>query len=226
MRFPEKLRDAREKAHISQTDLSTQVGVSRRSIFAYENGDSVPRKNILRKLAQALNVTVAYLTDDDSNDPDQGRAREENINMVRERFGSKGAMEAAELLDRNSAFFAGGEMWRHRFFVYVAHQLFLRVGEVCDALYVIGVAGNPLAVTQFGAAQGCLVVTCVNSQIAPLFYEQGSDESFSDIGSRGCYEISVLHIVAISFAARSSSSCVCVAIRLARSRALPLATVG
>ena len=110
MRFPEKLRDAREKAHISQTDLSTQVGVSRRSIFAYENGDSVPRKNILRKLAQALNVTVAYLTDDDSNDPDQGRAREENINMVRERFGSKGAMEAAELLDRNSAFFAGGEI--------------------------------------------------------------------------------------------------------------------
>ena len=110
MRFPEKLRDAREKAHISQTDLSTQVGVSRHSIFAYENGDSVPRKNILRKLAQALNVTVAYLTDDDSNDPDQGRAREENINMVRERFGSKGAMEAAELLDRNSAFFAGGEI--------------------------------------------------------------------------------------------------------------------
>ena len=110
MRFPEKLRDAREKAHISQTDLSTQVGVSRRSIFAYENGDSVPRKNVLRKLAQALNVTVAYLTDDDSNDPDQGRAREENINMVRERFGSKGAMEAAELLDRNSAFFAGGDI--------------------------------------------------------------------------------------------------------------------
>ena len=55
-------------------------------------------------------MTVAYLTDDDSNDPDQGRAREENINMVRERFGSKGAMEAAELLDRNSAFFAGGEI--------------------------------------------------------------------------------------------------------------------
>ena len=33
-----------------------------------------------------------------------------HINMVRERFGSKGAMEAAELLDRNSAFFAGGEI--------------------------------------------------------------------------------------------------------------------
>ena len=61
-------------------------------------------------LFMLLGGTVAYLTDDDSNDPDQGRAREENINMVRERFGSKGAMEAAELLDRNSAFFAGGEI--------------------------------------------------------------------------------------------------------------------
>ena len=108
--FGEKMQAVRLQKKISQTELAEKVGVSRRSIFAYENGDSVPRKNILRKLAQALDVTVAYLTDDDSDDPDQGRAREENINMARERFGSKGAMEAAELLDRNSAFFAGGEI--------------------------------------------------------------------------------------------------------------------
>ena len=30
--------------------------------------------------------------------------------MVREKFGARGAAEAAELLDRNSAFFAGGEV--------------------------------------------------------------------------------------------------------------------
>ena len=109
-KLAEKLRDAREKAHISQTNLSEQVGVSRRSIFAYENGTSIPRKNVLRKLSQALNVTVAYLTDDKSDNPDDGRAREENINIARERFGSKGEREVAELLDRNSAFFAGGEI--------------------------------------------------------------------------------------------------------------------
>ncbi len=109
-KLPEKLREAREAAHISQTSLSAQVGVSRRSIFAYENGNSVPRKNVLRKLAQALNVTAAYLTNDESTDPNDSRVREENINMARDRFGSKGAREAAELLDRNSAFFAGGEI--------------------------------------------------------------------------------------------------------------------
>ena len=109
-KFPEKLRTARTEAGISQTDLSARVGVSRRSIFAYENGNSVPRKNVLRRLAGELGVTVAYLTDDESTDPDEGRVREENINLARDRFGARGAREAADLLDRNSAFFAGGDV--------------------------------------------------------------------------------------------------------------------
>ena len=109
-RFSEKLKEARAEAGISQTDLAERIGVSRRSIFAYENGVSIPRKNVLRKLAKELSVTVAYLTDDESTDPNSGRAREENINLVRDRFGSKGAREAADLLDRNSAFFAGGDV--------------------------------------------------------------------------------------------------------------------
>ena len=55
-------------------------------------------------------MTVAYLTDDESTDPDEGRVREENINLARDRFGARGAREAADLLDRNSAFFAGGDV--------------------------------------------------------------------------------------------------------------------
>ncbi len=109
-RFSEKLREARKEAGISQTDLAERIGVSRRSIFAYENGDSIPRKNVLRKLAKELSVTVTYLTDDESTDPNTGRVREENINLARDRFGAKGAREVADLLDRNSAFFAGGDV--------------------------------------------------------------------------------------------------------------------
>lgn len=109
-RFAEKLRTARTEKHLSQTELSERVGVSRRSIFAYENGASLPRKAMLRKLAAALGVTVQYLTDDAVSDPSEGRAREEQIGAARERFGAKGAREAAELLDRNSAFFAGGDI--------------------------------------------------------------------------------------------------------------------
>lgn len=108
--LPQKLQEARLAAHMSQTELAEKTGITRRSIFSYENGTSVPRPGILRKLAEALGVTELYLTHDDCDDPNEGRAREENIRMARERFGSKGAMEAAELLDRNSAFFAGGEI--------------------------------------------------------------------------------------------------------------------
>ena len=108
-RFPENLKAARQDARMNQTELAEKAGVSRRSLFAYESGASVPRKDVLRKLAEALDVTVLYLTDDGCDDPQEGRAREDGIRTARERFGAKGAKEAAELLDRNSAFFAGGE---------------------------------------------------------------------------------------------------------------------
>ena len=109
-KFAEKLKSARMEAGMNQTELSEKVGVTRRSIFAYENGVSMPRKNVLRKIASVLNVTVSYLTNEDSTDPNEGRVREENINLAREKFGSRGAREAADLLDRNNAFFAGGEI--------------------------------------------------------------------------------------------------------------------
>ncbi len=108
--FPQKLQNARITAHLTQTELAEKIGMTRRSIFGYENGTSVPRPKVLRRLAEVLGVTEMYLTHDDCDDPDEGRAREENINMVRERFGARGAAEAADLLDRNSAFFAGGEV--------------------------------------------------------------------------------------------------------------------
>lgn len=109
-RFAEKLKSARIQAGVSQTELARQAGVSRRSVFAYENGVSVPRRDVLRRIAAALDVTVAYLTDDGTDDPHAGQAREENINLARARFGARGAKEAADLLDRNSAFFAGGDV--------------------------------------------------------------------------------------------------------------------
>jgi Predicted transcriptional regulators len=106
----EKLYRARVVAHLNQEELGAQVGVSRRSIIAYEGGQSIPRKAVLRRLAQTLGVTEYYLTHDDCDDPDEGQAREKNLNMVRERFGAKGAKEAAALLEKGSVFFAGGDI--------------------------------------------------------------------------------------------------------------------
>ena len=108
--FPEKLKKARQEAGMSQTELAEKAGITRRSVFAYENGDSLPRAHVLRRLAAALDVTAAYLTDDTVTDPDQDRALEENFTMIRERFGARGAREAEKLLEMNNALFAGGEL--------------------------------------------------------------------------------------------------------------------
>ena len=105
-----KLCMARMSAHLNQEELGAKVGVSRRSVIAYEGGQAIPRKAVLRRLAQTLGVTEYYLTHDDCEDPDEGQAREKNLNMVRERFGSKGAKEAAALLEKGSVFFAGGDI--------------------------------------------------------------------------------------------------------------------
>ena len=109
-RFPEKLRTARKAKELNQTELSQAVGVTQRSLTNYERGCAMPRPNIIRKLAEALDVTVEYLTNDATDDPDANRMAEEQINDVRAQFGSKGAKEAEELLQRNVAFLAGGSV--------------------------------------------------------------------------------------------------------------------
>lgn len=107
-RFPEKLKAARKAKMINQTELAEIVGVTQRSLTAYERGRAVPRPNVIRKLAGALDVTVEYLTNDHTDDPNINRMSEARINEVREEFGSKGAKEASDLLNRNVAFLAGG----------------------------------------------------------------------------------------------------------------------
>ena len=51
-----KLREFREKAGISQLELSKMAGVSERSVIRWEQGESINMDNLL-KLAAALNVT-------------------------------------------------------------------------------------------------------------------------------------------------------------------------
>ena len=109
-KLAEKIRVLRSKKNLYQEELAAAVGVTARSISAYESGSTIPRKNTLRKLAKVLDVTVEYLTNDAADDPEAGRLREEKIEFVRESFGERSANEMAELLDRNIAFLAGGNV--------------------------------------------------------------------------------------------------------------------
>src|ERR1700761_4283881 len=65
--FSERLRTAREKRSLSQTELAEKAGFQPSAISHFETGSRAPSFDNLKRLADALNVTTDYLlgrTDD------------------------------------------------------------------------------------------------------------------------------------------------------------------
>jgi transcriptional regulator with XRE-family HTH domain len=110
MTFGEKLINARFSLNLSQTELAIRAGISERSIYSYEQTGVLPRTPVIKRLADALNVTVTYLMDEEETDTSRNIDQELFIANVKNEYGAKGAREATELLTRASALFAGGEL--------------------------------------------------------------------------------------------------------------------
>ena len=108
--FSDKVKQARDLLQLNQQQLGDLVGVSKRSIAAYENTDTKPRGAVAQKLAQALQVSVDYLLNDDIEDPKHGIEKAPYIDEARERYGTRAAKEIDSLLEQNSALFAGGSL--------------------------------------------------------------------------------------------------------------------
>ena len=66
--------------------------------------------NLTEQLAAALDVSYAYLTDDDQTDPSFGEEKNDYIETAHALYGVKGAREIEQLLDANRALFAGGAL--------------------------------------------------------------------------------------------------------------------
>ena len=109
MTFSDKIKVSRELCNLTQQQLADKVGVSKRTIAAYETTDAKARSSTMRKLAVALNVSYDYLANDDVTDPKQGIEKTSHIELARSQYGTKAANEVDELLERNAALFAGGE---------------------------------------------------------------------------------------------------------------------
>ena len=110
MTIGEKLRAARIALNLSQIELAEKVGITERSIYNYEQTETYPKPTTLKKLAEVLNVTVAYLMDEEETDRHKNLDQALFIANARNQFGVKGAREATELLSRATALFAGGEL--------------------------------------------------------------------------------------------------------------------
>ncbi|MBQ7502599.1 helix-turn-helix transcriptional regulator [bacterium] len=108
--FADKVKEARISLGWSQLQLAREVGVSPRSVQAYERGEKTPRPVMLANLAKALKVSVKFLADGDCDDPAADIEKDSYIEEARERYGAKGARDAERLLADNAALFAGGEL--------------------------------------------------------------------------------------------------------------------
>ena len=106
--FADKVRESRELINIPQSELANLVGVSRRTITAYETGEKMPRESTLKKLASVFGVSVDYLIKDEIDDPTYGIEKEPYVDETQARFSAKAAREIDFLMERNNALFAGG----------------------------------------------------------------------------------------------------------------------
>lgn len=64
----QRIREARRNAHLSQDELGKFIGVSDKSVSAYEQGRSTPPINKLKKIAESTNHPLSYFTQEDNED--------------------------------------------------------------------------------------------------------------------------------------------------------------
>ena len=110
MTFSDKIKRSREVAGLTQDELAALVGVSRRTVTAYECTNAVARRSTIVKLARALKVSVRYLTDENCTDPLADIEKDEHVEEARRLYGASGARDIDSLLSANTALFAGGEL--------------------------------------------------------------------------------------------------------------------
>lgn len=108
--FSVKVKETREALKLNQQQLGELVGVSKRSIAAYETTDTKPRGDVARRLASVLQVSVDYLLNDELTDTQYGMEKAPYIEEARQRLGAGAAREMDDLLEQNMALFAGGEL--------------------------------------------------------------------------------------------------------------------
>jgi len=110
MTFGEKVKQARIALNLSQSELSLKTGISERSLYTYEQTGTIPRTSNIKKIAEALNVSVSYLMDEEETDKNKNIDQDFFLANVKNEFGYRGAREATAVLQRASALFAGGEL--------------------------------------------------------------------------------------------------------------------
>lgn len=101
MGFGVKIRKLREAKGWTQQELGDMIGMSTRTICAYENENIRPRKReTYNQLSELFDVNINYLLTDE----------ESFIFQAHNDFGKIGMQEATELINGVIGLFAGGDL--------------------------------------------------------------------------------------------------------------------
>ena len=101
MKFGDKVKELRQQIDLTQEELAKKIGVSPRTIFAYENGETYPRRReIYNSLAELFRVELNYLLTED----------EEFISEAAVQHGLRGEQQARKIIVQTQALFAGGDL--------------------------------------------------------------------------------------------------------------------
>ena len=75
----ERIKKARKDLGMSQTDLANRVGLSYAQIGRYETKNTQPQTEILKKIAEALEVSVDHLLNGSKEEQVQNRLSDEEL---------------------------------------------------------------------------------------------------------------------------------------------------
>lgn len=110
MTFGEKLKATRLSKNLSQAELARLSGVTERSLYTYEQLGTLPRERTLRKIADALDVSVEALLADDKYVEGVPADELEFLASAKGLYGYRGEKEAKAVLKRTRALLAGGDL--------------------------------------------------------------------------------------------------------------------
>ena len=79
MEFKDRLKEARTKKRLSQSELANTVGVHVTNISRYERGENKPTTQVLSKLADALDVTTDFLMSGSANEVAEGNISDKEL---------------------------------------------------------------------------------------------------------------------------------------------------
>lgn len=100
MELKDRIAGIRKYKGLTQAELAKKIGMTTRAIQNYESGYRIPKSAVLEKIAEGLEVTIDELASAD----------DKFIIQATEQYGSRGKVDAMQLIEQASALFAGGDI--------------------------------------------------------------------------------------------------------------------